>query len=82
MLGFVAALFLVPGLLLVALAVVVFFWDIWRMPAIAGVTLIYALIGAWALVRFRDTVRNSPPPFAATLDEFRKDLDLLRGRDE
>ena len=45
-------------------------------------TLVYAVVGAWAFLRFQDAVRNSPPPFGATLDEFRKDLDLLRGHDE
>lgn len=82
MLGFVAVVFLAPALLFVGLLVVVLFWDTWRVSAIAGVTLVYAIIGAWAFARFLEAVRNSPAPLSATLDEFRKDLGLLRGHDE
>jgi len=82
MLGFVAVLFLTLSLLLVAFLVVVLFWDTYRMAAISGVTLVYVAIGAWALLRFREAVRDSPPPFSASLEEFQKDLDLLRGRDD
>jgi uncharacterized membrane protein YqjE len=82
LLGFVALLFLAPSLLLAALLVVVYFWDTWRLSAIGGVTFLYAAVGAWAFLRFQDAVRNSPTPFGATLEEFRKDLSLLRGHDD
>jgi uncharacterized membrane protein YqjE len=78
----VAATFLAASLLLAAFLVVVLFWDTHRVAAIASVTLIYFAIGAWAFLRFRDVATNSPPAFAATLEEFEKDLDMLRGRDE
>jgi uncharacterized membrane protein YqjE len=81
-LAMVAAIFLALSLLLLAFGVVVFFWDSQRMAAIFGVTFVYAGIGAWAYLRFQDVARSSPPPFSATLAEFEKDLDLLRGRDE
>lgn len=82
MLGLVAGLFLVLTLLLVAFCVVVFFWDTHRLRAICGVTLVYGAIGTWALLRFKAAVRDSPAPFSATVEEFRKDLDHLRGHDE
>jgi uncharacterized membrane protein YqjE len=81
-LALVAAFFLASGLLLAAFLVVVLFWDSYRLPAIAGVTLVYSGIGAWAFLRFRNILANSPPAFSATLKEFRKDLDFLQGHDE
>lgn len=81
-LGGIAAVFLAVSLLLLAVLVVVFFWDTQRMAALCGVTLVYAGIGTWAYLRFREMIRQMPPPFSVTLDEFRKDLDLLRGNDE
>jgi uncharacterized membrane protein YqjE len=80
LLAAVAALFVGLGLLLLAFLIVVLFWDSYRLPAIAGVTLVYCGIGAWAILRFRQLVRDSPSPFSATLAEFRKDIEMLRGR--
>lgn len=80
--GAVAAVFLNAALLLLAVVVVVFFWDSYRMAAICGVTLVYAGVGAWAYRRFHEVLHATPPPFSATLAEFEKDLDFLRGNDE
>ena len=80
--GAVAAVFFNATLLLLAIAVVVFFWDSYRMAAMCGVTLVYAGVGFWAYRRFREVLGAASPPFSATLGEFQKDLDLLRGRDE
>lgn len=82
MLAYVAALFLGVGLLLLAFLIVVLFWDTYRLPAILGVTVAYTGIGAWAFLRFQKISSTSPPPFSATLGEFRNDLDMLRRRDE
>ena len=79
--GTVAAVFLGASLFMLAFVVVVFFWDSHRMTAICGVTLVYAGIGTWAYMRFQALLRDTPPPFSATLGEFQKDLDLLRGQD-
>ena len=35
-----------------------------------------------ALARLRQKARSSPPPFEATLAEFAKDLEMLKGSDE
>jgi uncharacterized membrane protein YqjE len=80
-LALVAAAFLFAGLLLVALFVVAVFWDTWRLQAMAAVTLAYSGIGAWALLRIRAILANSPPAFSATLQEFENDLAMLKGRD-
>lgn len=80
-LAVVAAFFLGAGLVLLAFLVVVLFWDTHRLAAIAGVTLAYSGVGAWALLRLRRIARERPPPFSATRSEFRNDLDMIRGRD-
>jgi uncharacterized membrane protein YqjE len=77
----VAGVFALATLLLVAFLLVAIFWDTYRVAALAAVTLAYGLAGAWAWFRFRDVAANSPPPFAATLAEFRKDLEIFRGSD-
>lgn len=82
MLALLAALFLACALMLLAFFVVVFFWDTYRLTAIACVTLIYLGVGGWAFLRFRSFLAESPPAFAATLKEFENDLDMLQGRDE
>jgi uncharacterized membrane protein YqjE len=81
-LGGLAALFSVATLVLVTALVVVFFWDTYRIAALAGVTAVYAVLAAWAYARFRELASNSPPPFSATIAEFRKDLEMLRGSDD
>lgn len=80
-LAVVAAFFLGAGLVLFAFLVVVLFWETHRLAAIAGVTLAYSGVGAWALLRLRRIARERPPPFSATRSEFRNDLDMIRGRD-
>ena len=81
-LAVVAAVFLMLGLVALSFLVVVLFWDSHRLGAIAGVTLVHSGVGAWAILRIREILRDSAPPFAATLAEFRRDLDMLRGRHE
>lgn len=81
-LAVLGALFLALGLQLVAFLVVVVFWDSARLAAAAGVTVLYVGISAWAFLRLRSKWRNSPAPFAASLNEIVKDMDAMQGRDE
>ena len=74
-----AGLFFGMSLLLVALFVVVLFWDTHRLLALGGVTVLYVCIGGWAYFRLQEKIRSAPPPFAATLTEFQNDLEALRG---
>lgn len=81
LLGVVAGVFAHAALLAGSFLLVVVFWESYRIAALAGVTLVYAVAATWAIVRLRDLASNSPPPFAATLAEFRKDLEMFRGND-
>lgn len=78
----VAGVFLSLGALLLALFVVIVFWDEHRVAAAGAVTLVYLGIGASAVMRLKRLVRESPPPFEATLAEFAKDAEAMRGSDE
>lgn len=78
----VAAVFLAMGALLFALFVVILFWDTHRILAAGGMTALYAGIGLFAVIRLKQSVRESPPPFEATLAEFAKDVEALKGARE
>ena len=74
----IAALFLAAGLLGVSVLVVVLFWDTHRVASVAAVSALYLGVGGWALLRLRDLARNGASPLAATIAEFRRDLDMFR----
>lgn len=80
-LGFAVGLFLGCALLMGGFLVVAAFWDSHRLAAAAGVTVAYLAIGGAVLLRLRALERDSPPPFGASLEELRKDLEMFRGRD-
>jgi uncharacterized membrane protein YqjE len=65
------------ALLAASAFVVVCFWDTYRIPALAGVTLFYAAIGAVAVLRLNAGRRTDPLPFAATLAELERDYEGL-----
>lgn len=79
LLAIVSSLFLAAGLIGVSVFVVVLFWDTHRLAAIGAVAGAYLAIGLWAFIRLRDLAQNSPLPFGATIAEFERDLDILRG---
>lgn len=57
--------------------VVAYFWDSYRLAALAGVTILYLLIGAGALWRLDFQRRTAPRPFSATLTELERDRQWL-----
>jgi uncharacterized membrane protein YqjE len=44
-----------------------------RLWVIAGLTLVYAGGAAWGFASLKRRLAQSPPPFAATVEEFKKD---------
>ena len=67
--GFAFAL----AVLMASMLVVVLFWDSYRIAAICGVTLAYALIGVLALWRLSARKKADTPAFAASLAELERD---------
>ena len=65
--------------LLVALGALAFFlWDIGGYYGVCGLALVLLAAGAGVLRAIRHKILNGPPPFAGTIDEFRKDRECLR----
>ena len=65
------------ALLFAAAAVVVLFWDTYRIAAVVGVTVFFAITGAVLLWRRAEIAHTSPTPFMATVAELEKDRAAL-----
>jgi len=74
---FVAAVAFAFALFAASAFVVAYFWDSYRLAALAGVTILYVLIGAGALWRIDVQRRTAPRPFAVTLAELERDRQWL-----
>ena len=66
------------AMLMVALLIVIVFWDSYRIAASAGVALLF--LGAAILVglKVRNGFNSKPRLLAATIAELRKDINYLR----
>ena len=79
LLGVLACFFLALGVITATIFVIVLFWDSQRLVAIGFLTVLYIGIGVGAALFARQEAAESRRPFAATLEELRKDRDHLRG---
>jgi uncharacterized membrane protein YqjE len=79
-LAVIAALCFAFALLAASLLVVVIFWDTYRIAALCGVTIVYALLGLLAVWRLARRRKTDTPAFAATLAELERDRAWLAGR--
>ena len=83
LLGYLAwsllAAFLAGGaILLVALFVILLFWDAYRLQAVAGMAAVLGMAALLIVARVRARLKAQAPPLAATLAELRKDVEYLR----
>jgi uncharacterized membrane protein YqjE len=76
----VAAAAFAFALLAASMLIVVLFWDTYRIPALIGMTLVYLLIGVFALWRLSEHKKADPPAFSATLAELERDRAFLASR--
>ena len=76
----VAALCFAFALLAASLLVVALFWDTYRITALCGVTIVYALLGLLALWRLSVHRKTDAPAFAASLAELERDRAWLASR--
>lgn len=65
------------GVLLLAILVVVAFWDSYRLPVLVGLTGIFLAGGVAAFSFARHQIRTKPRLFAASLAELSKDRQQL-----
>ena len=68
------------ALLAASMLVVVLFWDTYRIAALVIMTLVYLLIGVFALWRVSEHKKSDPPAFAATLAELDRDRAFIASR--
>lgn len=77
-LAFGALIFLALALLVFTATVAVYFWPTEdRYVALGILAFVYFAIGVGLLVAARSRAVNGPAPFAATLDELRRDIELV-----
>jgi uncharacterized membrane protein YqjE len=67
------------GLLLLALTVLVVFWDTHRLLAAGGVTAFFLLFAAGAALLVQYRVRTRPHLLAGTIEELKRDAAALDG---
>ena len=78
MMVLVALFCLCFGALLLALFVVVIFWDTHRLIALGSVTGLFLLIGGIYLWRVLRALKRMPATFEASLTELAKDFNALK----
>ncbi len=77
----VAGLFVLGvGLVLFAGFVLLLFWESYRLPALAALTLGFLGAGVWLLASARRRLRSKGGPFGVTLAELRADRAAVEGR--
>lgn len=73
-----AVLLALFALLFASLFVIAYFWEAYRLWAIAGVTLFYVVLAILTIMRLQQRRRDKPAAFAATLAELGHDASSLR----
>ncbi len=76
--SFLTLFFLSLAIIFGTLAVVVVFWDNYRLPVLAGFAILYLVLGLIAALVWRARARARPRLLAATLAELARDRDALR----
>ena len=77
LLGIASLFFMALGALTATMFVVVLFWDSQRLAAIGFLTVVYLGIGAAIAVFARKEAAAAKRPFAASLEQLRKDREQL-----
>jgi uncharacterized membrane protein YqjE len=65
------------AIVLVALFVVILFWDTHRIAAVLGMAAVFAVAAAVIGLKVKSGFASEPPPLSATLGELRKDIEFL-----
>ena len=67
------------ALMMISFLIIVVSWDTAaRIYVIAGLALLYGIAGWRVFVTLRQKLEDSPKPFAATVDEIRKDAEWFQ----
>jgi uncharacterized membrane protein YqjE len=66
------------ALMLVALFVIVVFWDSYRLQAVGGMAVLFGLASGLILLKVRANMNAEAPLLSATLAELRNDVEYVR----
>jgi uncharacterized membrane protein YqjE len=75
--GLLAASF---ALLFASVLVIAYFWDSYRLAAVAGMMVFYIVIAALLFTRLKRYAQQTHTPFAATLAELEHDAAAIKGK--
>lgn len=65
--------------ILVALFVIVLFWDDYRLQAIGGMAILFAAVAGLIVMKVKSGLNNQATLFSTTLAELRNDVAYIRG---
>ena len=77
LLGAVAFLFALFAIAMLSFGIAVMFWDSYRLTAIFGLAVLYALLTLLAVLQIKLRLKDHPAPFAATVAELKADAAAL-----
>jgi uncharacterized membrane protein YqjE len=76
--GFTAVLCAVIALVMLAVTVLIAFWDTHRLLAACCITALFAFGSAAMFIHLRHRIRTRPRLFESTLGEMKRDVEALR----
>jgi len=66
------------AMVLVALTIILVFWDNYRLEAAIGLAALFGAAGTWVAFKLRAGIANKPRLLAATAAELNKDINFIR----
>jgi len=81
LLGLLSLLLFGIAMLLVAMVVILLFWDTYRIAATLGMAVLFGLAGAYAFISMKSAIGAKPRLLGATIAELSKDVNCIRKPD-
>jgi uncharacterized membrane protein YqjE len=66
------------AMVLVALTIILVFWDSYRLEAAIALAAAFAAAGTWVMFRLKASIATKPRLLAATAAELNKDINFIR----
>jgi len=66
------------AMVLVALTIILVFWDTYRLQAAVALAVCFAGAGTWVMFKLKASIATKPRLLAATAAELNKDLNFIR----
>lgn len=81
LLGLLSLLLFGIAMLLVAVVVILIFWDSYRIAAAIGMALLFGMAGAYFWASLKSSIAAKPRLLGATINELNKDVNSMRNVD-